>query len=311
MHITAEYLKLCGGSISVEPNHPKGSRFICRIPIVEEEEAKAQEKKDELTAATQNSALPKVLLVEDNVEFINFLSECLSKKYRVLKAEDGEQALDILKETEDIDIIISDVMMPKIDGIRLCNIVKTDLKWSHIPVILLTARTAEEHMLEGLENGADDYMTKPFNMNMLQLRIQKFLDWKAKCQRDLVQKTDIQPKDITISSVDEQFMLRAMELMEANMANAEYSVENFSQDMNVSRANLYRKMIAITGKSPIEYMRIIRLKRSKQLLMNGYRINETAYDVGFNNPKYFRKYFKEEFGITPAEFLKKRQEHQP
>ena len=311
LHITAEYLKLCGGSISVEPNHPKGSRFICRIPIVEEEEAKAQEKKDELTAATQNSALPKVLLVEDNVEFINFLSECLSKKYRVLKAEDGEQALDILKETEDIDIIISDVMMPKIDGIRLCNIVKTDLKWSHIPVILLTARTAEEHMLEGLENGADDYMTKPFNMNMLQLRIQKFLDWKAKCQRDLVQKTDIQPKDITISSVDEQFMLRAMELMEANMANAEYSVENFSQDMNVSRANLYRKMIAITGKSPIEYMRIIRLKRSKQLLMNGYRINETAYDVGFNNPKYFRKYFKEEFGITPAEFLKKRQEHQP
>ena len=245
-------------------------------------------------------------MAEDNVEFINFLSECLSKKYRVLKAEDGEQALEILKETEDIDIIISDVMMPKIDGIKLCNIVKTTLKWSHIPVILLTARTAEEHKLAGLENGADDYITKPFNLNVLQLRIQKFLDWKAKSQRDLVQKIDIQPKDITISTVDEQFMQKAMKLMEENMANAEYSVENFSQDMNVSRTNLYRKMMAITGKSPLEYMRIIRLKRGKQLLMRGYRINETAYNVGFSNPKYFRKYFKEEFGITPAEFLKTR-----
>ena len=309
LHITAEYLKLCGGSISVEDNHPKGSRFICRIPIVEEK-TEAQEEKDEpdMIAQVQDATLPKVLLAEDNVEFINFLSECLSKKYRVLKAEDGEQALEILKETEDIDIIISDVMMPKIDGIKLCNIVKTTLKWSHIPVILLTARTAEEHKLAGLENGADDYITKPFNLNVLQLRIQKFLDWKAKSQRDLVQKIDIQPKDITISTVDEQFMQKAMKLMEENMANAEYSVENFSQDMNVSRTNLYRKIMAITGKSPIEYMRIIRLKRGKQLLMHGYRINETAYNVGFSNPKYFRKYFKEEFGITPAEFLRNNQE---
>ena len=306
LHITAEYLKLCGGSITVEPNRPKGSRFICRIPVIEEE-VETQEK-EEWKLSTPNSTLPKVLLVEDNVEFINFLSECLSKKYCVLKAEDGEQALQILKETDDVDIIISDVMMPKIDGITLCNMVKTTLKWSHIPVILLTARTAEEHKLAGLENGADDYITKPFNMNMLMLRIQKFLDWKAKCQRDLVQKIDIQPKDITISSVDEQFMQKAMKLMEENMANAEYSVENFSQDMNVSRTNLYRKMMAITGKSPIEYMRIIRLKRGKQLLIHGYRINETAYNVGFSNPKYFRKYFKEEFGITPAEFLKKYQE---
>ena len=306
LHITAEYLKLCGGSITVEPNLPKGSRFICRIPIVEEE-TETQEKTAEPMAAAQlqDATLPKVLLVEDNIEFINFLSECLSKKYRVLKAEDGEQALEILKETEGIDIIISDVMMPKIDGIKLCNIVKTTLKWSHIPVILLTARTAEEHKLAGLENGADDYLTKPFNLNMLLLRIQKFLDWKTKCQRDLVQKIDIQPKDITISSVDEQFMQKAMKLMEENMANTEYSVENFSQDMNVSRTNLYRKMMAITGKSPIEYMRIIRLKRGKQLLMHGYKINETAYSVGFNNPKYFRKYFKEEFGVTPAEFVKK------
>ena len=306
LHITAEYLKLCGGSISVENNQPKGSRFVCRIPIIGEETDK-QEKEEETIPVAPDTVLPKVLLVEDNVEFINFLSESLSKKYYVLKAEDGEQALQILKKNNEIDIIISDVMMPKIDGIKLCNIVKTTLKWSHIPVILLTARTAEEHKLAGLENGADDYITKPFNMNMLMLRIQKFLDWKAKSQRDLVQRIDIQPKDITISSMDERFMQKAMKLMEENMANTEYSVENFSQDMNVSRTNLYRKMIAITGKSPIEYMRIIRLKRGKQLLMHGYRINETAYNVGFSNPKYFRKYFKEEFGITPAEFLKENQ----
>ena len=250
----------------------------------------------------------RILIIEDEDSIAELVKFNLEKNgFECERTDSGEAALKMLQKGSSFDLILLDLMLTGMDGTDFCRMFRADTSLRQIPIIMLTARSEESDIVSGLEFGANDYITKPFNMNMLMLRIQKFLDWKAKSQRDLVQRIDIQPKDITISSMDERFMQKAMKLMEENMANTEYSVENFSQDMNVSRTNLYRKMIAITGKSPIEYMRIIRLKRGKQLLMHGYRINETAYNVGFSNPKYFRKYFKEEFGITPAEFLKENQ----
>lgn len=306
LYITKEYIKLHNGNIKVEPNCPKGTKFTIQLPIIIEETTAITNNYINNIDSNNNADTdlkPTLLLVEDNIEFINFLADSLCSQFNIIKAENGKSALKILNEKEP-DIIISDVMMPEIDGLKLCNIIKTNLKWSHIPVILLTARTAEEHKMEGLKNGADDYITKPFSMDLLVLRIQKFLDWKIKCQKDFIRKTNISPEEITISTIDKEFIEKANRIIEKNIDNAYYSVEDFSHDMNISRANLYRKMMAIVGKSPIEYIRITRLKKAKQMLVAGVRISEIAYSVGFNQPKYFTKYFKEEFGVTPKEFIK-------
>lgn len=308
LHITSEYLKLCGGDIIVTDNEPNGCKFICKIPIVYPE-------KNEIEIASQNADIneeeihadentkPNILLAEDNTEFRQFISQCLTDNYNVITVEDGLKALNALKRY-DIDIVISDVMMPNIDGNKLCEIIKTTLEWSHIPVILLTARTSDEHKIIGLRNGADDYITKPVNLVHLNLRIKKFLDWKAKCHMELNSGEDIEPRKVTICTMDEQFLTKVHELIENNLSNANYSIDNFCSDLQVSRANLFRKFMAIIGKSPVEYMRIYRLKKARQMLQKGCTISEIAYRVGFTHPKYFSKYFKEQYGVTPSQYLK-------
>ena len=244
------------------------------------------------------------MLFRSNRDFCEFMADSLSDDYIVLTAENGQEALEVLKNT-DINIVVSDVMMPVMDGTELCRQMKTNIHWSHIPIILLTARTAEESRIESLESGADDYITKPFNFNVLKLRINKFIEWTEKCHHDFSQKVDISPSEITITSLDEQLIQKAIQVVEEHLTDTNFSVEILSETLGLSRSHLYKKLMCITGKGPAEFIRIVRLKRGRQLLdKSQMQIAEIAYAVGFNSPKRFTQNFRNEFGISPSDYLR-------
>ena len=243
----------------------------------------------------------KVLVCDDEKDIVSAISIYLtSDGYEVIPARNGLEALDIVKHN-DVHLVLMDIMMPVMDGLELCHAVKTDIRFSHIPVILLTARTAEEHVLDGLREGADDYITKPFNLDILLLRIQKLLKW-TQSNHEKFRKMEVSPSEITISSLDEQLIEKAIRIVEENMDNSEFSVEELSAQIGISRSGLYKKLMSITGKSPLEFMRILRLKRGKQLLEKSQlSISQIAYKVGLS-PKQFSKYFKEEYGCLPSDY---------
>jgi signal transduction histidine kinase/DNA-binding response OmpR family regulator/ligand-binding sensor domain-containing protein len=244
---------------------------------------------------------PLVLVVDDNDDFLTFMKFNLAKGYRVVTATDGRKAWEMLN-TLTPDLIISDVMMPDMDGHELCRLIRKDEHLSHIPVLMLTARHTEDSKLEGLQVGADDYMTKPFNPHILALRMQRLISLgkqrlTMRCQANLT------PNDIVITSMDEKLLREAREYVEENIGNSELSVEELSHKLGMSRVNLYKKLLQLSGKTPIEFIRIIRLKRAAQLLRESQlHVSEIAFEVGFNNPKYFAKYFKEEYGVLPSAY---------
>nr|WP_321485311.1 two-component regulator propeller domain-containing protein [uncultured Draconibacterium sp.] len=311
LHIVNEYVRMHDGSITVEDNKPRGSRFIVRIPVSNEDiqdeffldttENEEQFEQEELQRTPTN---PVLLFVDDNRDFCEFMADSLADEYTVILAYNGQNALEKLQEN-DISIVVSDVMMPVMSGTELCEKIKTNIQWSHIPVILLTARTAEEYLLEGLKLGADDYLTKPFNFNLLKLRIQKFLEWTEKCHLSFSQKMDVSPSEITITSLDEQLIENAIKAVEEHIDDPEFSVEDLGGLVGLSRGHLYKKLMSITGKGPAEFIRTIRLKRGRQLLEKSQlHISEIAYAVGFNSPKRFSVNFKNEFGISPSDYLR-------
>ena len=206
------------------------------------------------------------------------------------------------------DIIISDVMMPVMDGIELCNKLKSNIITSHIPVVLLTARSPMIFKLEGLENGADDYVTKPFNFDLLDVKVWNLLENRQKMKLRYQKEITLQPTNTTISTFDDKFLASVMKYIEDNMAEESLNVEDLSSHIGMSRGNLYRKLKVLTSKSPVEFIRYIRLKRAAQLLkQHKMYINEVfLYGIGFQNVTYFRKCFKEEFGYTPTGFAKNR-----
>lgn len=331
LHLVKEFVTLHQGQIRVEDNIGKGSIFIITLPIHVETAMEPQEAAQQTTSPAlpekEESFSPKpiffenelegqpeevgeqtipgaplILLVDDSDDFRAFMKSCLKGKYNLHEAHDGQEAWEMIPQIQP-DIIISDVMMPRIDGCQLCLMVKNDLRTSHIPLILLTARTAEEQKLEGLETGADDYITKPFNFDILALRIKKLLEIRNKKQEKFKQQIEPNPSEITITSLDEKLITRAIEYVEKNIDRSELSVEELSHELGMSRVHLYKKLTSITGKTPVEFIRVLRLKRAAQLLRESQlNVSEIAYTVGFNNPKYFSKYFKEEFGILPSEY---------
>ncbi|MBF4488112.1 two-component regulator propeller domain-containing protein [Flavobacterium sp. CSZ] len=320
LHIVAEYINLHAGSVSVRDNFPQGSIFTFQIPIRvsdlnEDEEYLSENTLEEFTIEqeqeTYEAINKKILLfVDDNNDFCEFIKDNLQDVYIVITANNGEEALQLLQKFN-VTIIVSDVMMPVMNGIELCKKIKTNIHWSHIPVILLTARTAEEHIVEGLELGADDYITKPFNFNLLKLRIQKFVEWTQRSHASFSQKLDVSPSEITITSLDEALIAKAIKVVEEHISDIEFSVEALSMALGLSRGHLYKKLVAITGKGPIEFIRTIRLKRGRQLLEKSQmQIAEIAYEVGFNSPKRFAKYFREEFGFLPSEYLRNYKQQQ-
>lgn len=320
LHIVKGYAKLHGGKVKITDNKPQGVIFTVKLPIrhlviedekesyiekvITEEVPTLSENTNEENKTTHTRKNPTILIVEDNENFKNFIISCLNDEYNVFGAANGKEAIKMIEQHE-INIILSDIMMPVMDGLELCKAVKSNINYSHIPIILITARTAEEHRMEGLQYGADDYITKPFNLKILKLRISKFVEWSRRSHENFTKKLDITPSEITISSLDEKLMQKAMKNVEDNIGNPDFSVEELSEDLGLSRGHLYKKLMNITGKSPLEFIRIIRLKRSQQYLKESQMsISEIAYTVGFNSPKNFARYFKEEFGKTPSEYIK-------
>lgn len=318
LHLTKEFVLLHGGTITVLDNVKQGSVFIVNLPVnrlhTETADTDTSETlyNEELTVTEFNEATgyevyktdkrPVILIVDDSDDFRLFMKDCLKADYQVKEAPDGAKAWMMIPVVQP-DIIVSDVMMPEMDGIELCKLVKTDIRTSHIPFVLLTARSAEEQKLEGLESGADDYITKPFNFDILTLRINKLLKLRHNRQESFNGQMEINPSEITITSLDEKLIRKAIQYVENRMNCCELSVEELSRELGMSRVHLYKKLLFITGKSPIEFIRIIRLKRAAQLLRESQlSVSEIAYQVGFNNPKYFSKYFKEEFGVLPSSY---------
>ena len=257
---------------------------------------------EEMTANHQFT----MLMVDDSADMCRFVRDYFRGEYNVLTAHDGEQALRVLEENDSIDLVVSDVAMPKMDGLELCRGIKTDLRWSHIPVILLTGRTDEQMEVEGLKLGADDYITKPFNVEKLRLRVKKLIETKERRQQQFKEQVDISPSEITITSVDEEFIQRAIRICEEHISDTSFSVEVLGQGLAMSRTYLYRKLMSITGKGPAEFIRIIRLKRAKQYLEQTHMpISDIAAAVGYGTSKRFSENFKIEFGMSPSEYMRK------
>lgn len=252
-----------------------------------------------------------MLMVDDSADMCRFVRDYFRGEYNVLTASNGEQALQTLEENDSIDLVVSDVAMPKMDGLELCKRVKTDLRWSHIPVILLTGRTGEQMEVEGLKQGADDYITKPFNVDKLRLRVKKLIETKEHRQQQFKERIDISPSEITITSVDEEFIQTAIKICEEHITDTSFSVEVLGQGLAMSRTYLYRKLMSITGKGPAEFIRIIRLKRAKQYLEQTHMpIADIAAAVGYGTSKRFSENFKIEFGMSPSEYMRKHREGQ-
>ena len=318
LHLVKEFVSLHDGTVTVHNNVGKGSVFIVTLPVrrvspqscpTTSPAPSPLEKEIETTPSSvetsEQHAGTTILIVDDNQDFRLFMRDCLQAEYTVVEAEDGSKAWDMIPKLQP-DIIVSDVMMPEMDGNELCKLVKTDIRTSHIPLILLTARSAKEQKMEGLESGADDYMTKPFDFDILALRIKKLLQLQHKRQESFTPMMEINPSEITITSLDEKLINKAIKYVEDNISRYELSVEELSSELGMSRVHFYKKMVSITGKTPIEFIRIIRLKRAAQYLRESQQnVSEIVYQTGFSNLKYFRKYFKEEFGMLPSEYQEK------
>ena len=257
-----------------------------------------------------------ILIVEDNVELRNFLSDILSESYRVLTATNGQEGLNQAREYIP-DLIISDIMMPAMDGLDMVKNIKENREICHIPIILLSAKSSLDDRISGLEQGIDDYITKPFSATYLKIRIKSLLHqrkelqeiyWKAWSEKlNNTQETTLEekltPSQPQIISYDEQFMQQVMQVMEEQMENSELTVDEFAQLLNLGRSVFYQKLKSIIGLSPVDFIREIRIKRAVQLIDSGeYNFSQVAYMTGFNDPKYFGKCFKRQMGMTPSEY---------
>jgi Signal transduction histidine kinase len=309
LHLVKEYVGLHSGKITVESEPNRRTCFTVTFPMnltprnesLEAEELVGEEMNQPQITFHSDTRF-KLLVVEDNDDLRSFLVGELSKNYELIEAADGESGMELAR-TALPDLIISDVMMPKMNGLELCQCIKSDLQTSHIPVILLTARTSDEHKLQGYQSGADEYLSKPFNMDILLLRISKLIEQQNSRQQQFTQKIEVNPKEITITSLDEHLIGKALDLIEKNMDNPDYSVQQLSEDIGMDRTVLYKKLQSITGLAPSEFIRSIRLKRAAQLLSLGQlQVNEVADRVGFKSVRYFSKIFKETFGVIPSQY---------
>lgn len=309
LHLVKEYITSHSGDVTVESEPNVKTVFAVTIPTNLAPEktysdragAVAEDVIDHPIISTRSNT-ETLLIVEDNDDLRHFLLKELSGKYEVFEAADGETGERVALSTLP-DLIISDIMMPKVDGFELCERIKSNVATSHIPVILLTARASKELTMTGYKAGADEYLAKPFNLEILLLRIEKLIAQKNQRHSAFSKKLEIHPKEITITSVDEQLIEKALNCMEKNMDNPDYSVQQLSLDLGMDRTVLYKKMQSITGLAPSEFIRSIRLKRAAQLLTQGqYRVAEVAEKVGFNTQKYFSRYFQEAFGVSPSKY---------
>lgn len=311
--LTKELVSLHGGEISVQSVEGFGTTFNIQIPIekvsqqtVSKEKALAPEEilpeeEKPLVIADGNKEKPLVLVVEDNTEVRELVVSCMSDLYRIIEAEEGKTGLNMAK-TEIPDLIISDVMMPVMDGIEMLRKLKSQKETSHIPVMMLTAKAEHEDRLEGLESGAEAYMPKPFDPKELLIRSRNLIDQRLKLQAKYATAVYLKPKDVAVNSADEKFLQRVIDVIEEYMGDEAFSIEDLGREVGMSRSQLHRKLKAMTGKSASLFLRSMRLQRAMDLLkQGGGTAAEIAYTVGFSSPAYFTRCFREQFGQTPGE----------
>jgi len=316
--LVKELVQIHQGTVDVTSAPGKGTTFTVTLRVDErfyrekgivcldaaEPETVLNERPAE-TAAPEVEPPPAaetVLIAEDNPDLRKFIRETL-RDYRILEAADGAEALVLACENPP-DIVISDVMMPGMDGLALCKRLKEDERTSHIPVILLTSKAGLESRVEGLETGADDYIAKPFSTLELQARLRNLLNERRRLRERYRREVTLQPKDIAITSADERFLQRVLQIAEKHLSDGDFSVESFAGEAGMSKTHLNRKLKALTDQSANEFVRTFRLKRAAQLLSGRHgNISEIAYEVGFNNPSYFSESFRELFGCSPSEYV--------
>lgn len=320
--LVKELVSLYRGQISVSSEPGKGTRFKVSLPVgkntFDEKEIvygewrdngiqnKLYEEESEYADAlhsVKQSQLPLALIVEDNTDMRHFIYETIEEHYQVMEAANGKEGLE--KALAEIpDIIISDVMMPVLDGFKMTEKLKTNERTSHIPIILLTAKAGQQHKVEGLTSGADDYLTKPFDAKELLTRIENLIHQRKLLRKKFAGEIILKPSEIAVNSADEKFLTNVMQAIEKNMGEEDFGVEQLAREVAMSRSQLHRKLIALTNQAPSEVLRNTRLLRAKELLQKKFATpSEVAYKVGFNSHTYFSKCFKEEFGVSPSEVV--------
>lgn len=318
------------GKICVSSIEGKGTTFVVELPLGDSHIPESQKVStpdidsyciSELTMYEVNSTpetieddrmedssgliKSKILIVEDNDELRSLLVRLFSRVYYVYEAKDGEEGFEKTKEVHP-DVILSDIMMPKMSGIEMCRKIKTNFETSHIPVILLTAQTAEEYTIQGLKTGADDYVTKPFNVRHLIMRCNNLVNTRKLLQQKYARQIDSNVDILATNSIDYKFMEQCVSCVEENLDNPEFDVNMFAQIMNMGRTKLFLKVKGITGQTPNDFILSIRLKKAQMLLkqVDTKTVAEVSYEVGFNSPSYFIKRFKDQFGVTPSQYQK-------
>ena len=257
----------------------------------EQEETDTKEKK------------PMILVVEDNPDMLAFVRKQLTTEYSVLTAMNGIEALAVL-DNHYVNLVVSDVMMPQMDGFELCKTIKSDLSYSHIPVVLLTAKTNIQSKIEGLELGADAYIEKPFSVEYLLANISSLIHNREKLRQTFAKSPFVAANTMALTKADEEFIWKLNDIIQANLHNPEFSMEDMADALKMSRSSFYRKIKGVLDLSPNEYLRLERLKQAAQLLKEGKsRVNEICYTVGFNSPSYFSKCFLKQFGVLPKDFI--------
>lgn len=327
--LTKKIVEAHKGYISVVSKPDKGSTFYVWLPsdqnyydkdeIIQQKPKGIETNSTLVSLETQNleNDVPKsaseeqikkkkehsILIIEDNDEMRSYIKDILIDQYNILEASNGEEGLQVALD-KGPDIVITDVMMPVMNGLEFCNQLKQNLNISHIPVVMLTAKSSVEHEIEGLEHGADQYIAKPFKINLLQLTIRNILNNRRQLQMKFSAAGIPNPKEISVTSADEKFFESLINTIEEHLSDPEFTVEQLANIVGLSSVHLYRKLKSISGVTPSKFIRTYRLKSASQLLkQNKLRISEVGYLVGFSDPKYFRKCFKNEFGISPSQYM--------
>ncbi len=320
--LVKEIVELHGGSVSVKSNPGTGSEFVLEmngdsralpndiLPEVNEDNALKSENpaiEEETLLEDENDEMPSedapwILIVDDNPDILVYLKGYLAGRYNVITLEDSSQVVETMKSRK-IDLLISDVMMPDPDGFKLCQIIKQDETLNHIPVILLTARAGEESKLEGLELGADDYISKPFSVSELMVRIENLIELRNMLREKFIQKVRIEGKKAEITSADARFLKQVKKVIDEHMEDSNFGVDWLADEVYMSPRHLQRKIRSVTNLSAAGYIRFLRLERASQLIQQNWgNISEVSFKVGFQDTKYFSRLFKQTFGVTPSDF---------
>ena len=313
LSLTKDLVDLHKGTIRVDSIEGEGSEFHVRIPVdrtaYPEDQIQAEMLLEDTEANLQqeDNAISEdkysILVVEDNEELLYTIKRILSARYNVFMSRNGKEALETLGQSS-VDLVITDLLMPEMDGAELCRAIRSDISTSHLPIIVLSARTAAEAKMESFESGADAYIAKPFDIKVLIAQVDGLILNRKRILDNFRQEQILDTGGIINTDLDRQFIDRAVNIIESHIAETEFNINEFNQAMNMSNSTLYRKIKGLTGMSPKEFIRNIRFKYACRLLLEkSSSVAEVAYMVGFSDAKYFSICFKKEFGMTPSRYI--------